>query len=216
MRSATPWSGSAFTGPRHHDAGASRAAEPGLMRQDWRNLDAVASRGRVLPWKGAPCCDWRTRGHGISGSPMTAVATTCSFSRQPARSVTLSCGISTSPSATPPRQDLIHWDEAADVLAPAASPAFDDVATWTGSVVRGPDGTWFMFYTGGTRRRTRPQAAHRRGHVRRPLHLARHPRLARARERSPLVRPARPGRATRRGATPGCSAIPAGTAGTCW
>jgi beta-fructofuranosidase len=46
--------------------------------------------------------------------------------------------------------DLIHWDEAADALAPAAGPAFDDLATWTGSVVRGPDGTWFMFYTGCT------------------------------------------------------------------
>jgi beta-fructofuranosidase len=47
--------------------------------------------------------------------------------------------------------DLIHWDEAADALAPASGPAFDDLATWTGSVVRGPDGTWFMFYTGCTR-----------------------------------------------------------------
>ena len=50
-------------------------------------------------------------------------------------------------------EDLIHWITAADVLAPAASPAFDDVATWTGSVARGPDGTWFMFYTGGTNTR---------------------------------------------------------------
>jgi beta-fructofuranosidase len=47
--------------------------------------------------------------------------------------------------------DLIHWDEAPDALGPAAGPAFDDLATWTGSVVRGPDGTWFMFYTGCTR-----------------------------------------------------------------
>ena len=47
-------------------------------------------------------------------------------------------------------EDLIGWAVAADVLAPAASPAFDDVATWTGSVIRGPDGIWFMFYTGGT------------------------------------------------------------------
>jgi beta-fructofuranosidase len=46
--------------------------------------------------------------------------------------------------------DLIHWAEAADALAPAA-PAFDDVAIWTGSVLRGLDGTWFMFYTGCTR-----------------------------------------------------------------
>ena len=47
-------------------------------------------------------------------------------------------------------EDLTGWTVAADALAPAASPAFDDVATWTGSVVRGPDGVWFMFYTGGT------------------------------------------------------------------
>ena len=45
--------------------------------------------------------------------------------------------------------DLTHWSLAEDALAPAASPAFDDMATWTGSVARGPDGTWFMFYSGG-------------------------------------------------------------------
>ncbi len=45
--------------------------------------------------------------------------------------------------------DLTHWTVAADVLAPVASPAFDDAATWTGSVIRGPDGHWCMFYTGG-------------------------------------------------------------------
>jgi beta-fructofuranosidase len=46
-------------------------------------------------------------------------------------------------------EDLIHWAEAPDALAPSTGAAFDDVATWTGSVVRGPDGAWFMFYTGG-------------------------------------------------------------------
>jgi beta-fructofuranosidase len=35
-------------------------------------------------------------------------------------------------------------------LAPVASPAFDELATLTGSMVRGQDRTWFMFYTGGT------------------------------------------------------------------
>ncbi len=48
-------------------------------------LHPAASRGRVLRRKGAPCCDWQTRGYGISGSPTTAVPTTCSFSRLPAR-----------------------------------------------------------------------------------------------------------------------------------
>ena len=47
-------------------------------------------------------------------------------------------------------EDLIHWTAAADVLTPSESPAFDDLVTWTGSVVRGPDSRWFMFYTGGT------------------------------------------------------------------
>ena len=35
-----------------------------------------------------------------------------------------------------------------DAITPSGGPAFDDIATWTGSVVRGRDGTWFMFYTG--------------------------------------------------------------------
>ena len=47
--------------------------------------------------------------------------------------------------------DLWHWEEVADALVPADSPAFDDQATWTGSVVQGPDGLWRMFYTGCSR-----------------------------------------------------------------
>jgi beta-fructofuranosidase len=46
--------------------------------------------------------------------------------------------------------DLIHWTDAADVLAPAARPAFDDVATWTGSVIRGPAGAWCTSDTGSS------------------------------------------------------------------
>jgi beta-fructofuranosidase len=47
--------------------------------------------------------------------------------------------------------DLWHWEQLADALVPADSPAFDDYATWTGSVVRGRDGLWRMFYTGCSR-----------------------------------------------------------------
>jgi beta-fructofuranosidase len=46
--------------------------------------------------------------------------------------------------------DLRHWTRAGDVVAAAEAPAFDDVATWTGSVVRGNDGRWWLFYTGVT------------------------------------------------------------------
>ncbi len=46
--------------------------------------------------------------------------------------------------------DLTNWTRIEDALVRADAPAFDDLATWTGSVVRHPDGTWFLFYTGST------------------------------------------------------------------
>jgi beta-fructofuranosidase len=44
--------------------------------------------------------------------------------------------------------DLRRWTQVDDALVHDDRPAFDDIATWTGSVVRGPDGLWRMFYTG--------------------------------------------------------------------
>lgn len=44
--------------------------------------------------------------------------------------------------------DLVAWEVLDDAMAPSPHPALDDSSTWTGSVVRGPDGTWRMFYTG--------------------------------------------------------------------
>jgi beta-fructofuranosidase len=52
--------------------------------------------------------------------------------------------------------DLADWTVVPDAIAPADGRAFDDSATWTGSVVRGRDGTWFMFYTACRRQRQRP------------------------------------------------------------
>jgi beta-fructofuranosidase len=46
--------------------------------------------------------------------------------------------------------DLETWERVTDALVRSDAPAFDDLATWTGSVVRHPDGRWFMFYTGAT------------------------------------------------------------------
>ncbi len=46
--------------------------------------------------------------------------------------------------------DLVTWRRVADALVRSDAPAYDDLATWTGSVVRHPDGTWFCFYTGST------------------------------------------------------------------
>jgi len=44
--------------------------------------------------------------------------------------------------------DLVTWELLPDALVHSDAPAWDDLATWTGSVVRGPDGIWRMFYTG--------------------------------------------------------------------
>jgi sucrose-6-phosphate hydrolase SacC (GH32 family) len=46
--------------------------------------------------------------------------------------------------------DLRTWVQVDDVLVASDPPAFDDLATWTGSVVRGDDGRWWLFYTGVT------------------------------------------------------------------
>lgn len=47
--------------------------------------------------------------------------------------------------------DLRNWQLTADALVAADTPAWDDLATWTGSVVRGPDDRWYLFYTGVSR-----------------------------------------------------------------
>lgn len=44
--------------------------------------------------------------------------------------------------------DLVSWHRIADALVRDDAPAFDETATWTGSVVRSEDRTWNMFYTG--------------------------------------------------------------------
>ena len=44
--------------------------------------------------------------------------------------------------------DLSNWLPHGPVLGPGALGEFDETATWTGSVVRGPDLTWRMYYTG--------------------------------------------------------------------
>ncbi|CAN5233988.1 hypothetical protein BH09ACT5_BH09ACT5_10770 [soil metagenome] len=44
--------------------------------------------------------------------------------------------------------DLVEWTDHGPVLEPGAPGSFDETATWTGSVLQGPDGVWRMFYTG--------------------------------------------------------------------
>lgn len=47
--------------------------------------------------------------------------------------------------------DLRSWELLPDALVPADAPAWDDLATWTGSAVQGHDGVWRLFYTGVNR-----------------------------------------------------------------
>jgi sucrose-6-phosphate hydrolase SacC (GH32 family) len=46
--------------------------------------------------------------------------------------------------------DLRNWVQVGKVVAASEAPAFDDLATWTGSVIRGRDDRWWLFYTGVT------------------------------------------------------------------
>lgn len=48
-------------------------------------------------------------------------------------------------------EDLRTWTEVADALVPSDSPAADDFAVWTGSVVQDDTSLWWMFYTGVAR-----------------------------------------------------------------
>lgn len=48
-------------------------------------------------------------------------------------------------------RNLIDWEILPDALAPSQTEGFDSWTTWTGSVVRGDDGLWRMFYTGSSR-----------------------------------------------------------------
>lgn len=48
-------------------------------------------------------------------------------------------------------RDLVNWTYLGTCFGPADGPAWDDYTTWTGSVVKGPDGTWHLFYTGTSR-----------------------------------------------------------------
>ena len=48
-------------------------------------------------------------------------------------------------------RDWSEWTYRGPCFAPADAPAWDDYTTWTGSVVRGDDGLWHLFYTGCTR-----------------------------------------------------------------
>ena len=44
--------------------------------------------------------------------------------------------------------DLTHWASLGTCFGPADRPSWDDGTTWTGSVVRGDDDLWHLFYTG--------------------------------------------------------------------
>lgn len=48
-------------------------------------------------------------------------------------------------------KDLVNWKMLPDAISPSDQPAFDSWTTWTGSVVKADDGTWWMFYTGSSR-----------------------------------------------------------------
>jgi beta-fructofuranosidase len=43
--------------------------------------------------------------------------------------------------------DLVDWEYHGEALGPSGQGGWDDLALWTGSVARGDDGVWRMYYT---------------------------------------------------------------------
>ena len=48
-------------------------------------------------------------------------------------------------------RDLIRWTYLGPCFQASEGPGWDDYTTWTGSVVKGDDGQWHLFYTGSSR-----------------------------------------------------------------
>lgn len=48
-------------------------------------------------------------------------------------------------------RDLTNWTQLGTCFGPSQGPAWDDWTTWTGSVLRGNNGIWHLFYTGTQR-----------------------------------------------------------------
>ena len=48
-------------------------------------------------------------------------------------------------------RDLINWEHLGTTFQPSQGLAWDDFTTWTGSVVRGDDDLWHLYYTGASR-----------------------------------------------------------------
>lgn len=46
--------------------------------------------------------------------------------------------------------DLVDWEYLGTCFTPSDGPGWDDKTVWTGSVVRGEDGLWHLFYTGAS------------------------------------------------------------------
>jgi beta-fructofuranosidase len=67
--------------------------------------------------------------------------------------------------------DLVNWEVVVDALIVSESPAFDSYTTWTGSVVKGDDGLWWMYYTGTSREDGGMRQTVRSRNLARSLHL---------------------------------------------
>jgi len=47
--------------------------------------------------------------------------------------------------------DLVNWTHLGTCFEPSTDGGWDDYTTWTGSVVKGDDGLWHLYYTGSTK-----------------------------------------------------------------
>ena len=156
-------------------------------------------------------------GVGLLARRRLGSTTTCSSCTPRRRCPIPSAGTSGPPSG----HAIVHgsgdWTRVRDALVRDDGPAFDDVATWTGSVIRAPDGTWLhvLHRRQHDRARLRPDRGLR--HLTRPDALDQAPSAIRW--PGPTASGTRPSRTangtTRPSATRGSSRIRKAPGGTC-
>ena len=114
------------------------------------------------------CCVCRTTGYGTAGSPTPASATICSSSKRRDHWSIRRCG-TTRPRSGTRRPPTCRLDDPRAMRCCPRRTGWDDLALWTGSVARGDDGVWRIYYTAlSTAGHGVLRPAHRPGRVRRP------------------------------------------------
>ena len=108
-------------------------------------------RGRTTLISLDICCKLKTNGFGIFGLLKMGAITTSSIYKRRNPLVNLFCVISMFQWAMPYPGLVSTGPTPPDAIQPGHEGRWDDMSTWTGSIIR-RDGQWYMYYTGASSR----------------------------------------------------------------